>query len=63
MTKPEAEIIGKDGNVYNLISICQRALKKDGQPEKADEMFKRIEDEAQNYDHALRIMMEYVSPT
>ena len=28
--KVDAKIIGADGNVFNLIGICQRALRKNG---------------------------------
>lgn len=57
-TKPVAKVIGEDGNVFNLIGICMRVLKRVGQPEKAKEMQGRIF-KAGSYDEALAIMGEY----
>lgn len=59
--KPVAPIMGADGNVFNLIGICSRALKKAGYKEQADEMTNRIQN-SKSYDEALSIMMEYVDP-
>jgi hypothetical protein len=42
------------------MGIVSRTLKEAGQPEKADEMKKRIPKEAKSYDEALVILMEYV---
>lgn len=57
--KPKCKLIGQDGNIFNLMGIASRTLKKAGQKEKADEMVKRIT-ESKSYDEALRIIMEYV---
>jgi hypothetical protein len=56
--KPVAKVIGEDGNVFNLIGICMKALKRAGQSEKAKEMQERIF-KAGSYDEALSIMGEY----
>jgi hypothetical protein len=56
--KPIAKVIGKDGNVFNLIGICGRALKQAGQREKISEMQSRIFS-CGSYDNALSIMSEY----
>lgn len=58
MEKPVAKLIGKDGNVFNLIAICSRALKKAGQADKAKEMQDKIFS-CGSYDEALSITMEY----
>jgi hypothetical protein len=29
--KPKARLLGQDGNVFNVISICSKALKKESQ--------------------------------
>ena len=58
--KPRVKLIGEDGNVFNLIGIVQRELRKAGQHEQAKEVWTRINSEAEDYDHALRIMQEYV---
>lgn len=59
--KPLAAIIGADGNVFNLIGICSRALKTAGFPEKAKEMTNRITN-SKSYEEALSIMCEYIEP-
>ncbi|MGF7184725.1 N-formylglutamate amidohydrolase [Desulfitispora alkaliphila] len=58
--KPKCRLIGEDGNIFNLMGIATRALKKAGQSEKAKEMTRRIKTEAKSYDEALAILMEYV---
>lgn len=61
MEKPTCKLIGEDGNIFNLIGIASRALKENYLSEQAEEMRKRIMcGEAQSYDEALRIIMEYV---
>lgn len=57
--KPKCQLVGHDGNIFNLIGIASRTLKQAGLKEKADEMIKRITD-SKSYDEALRIIMEYV---
>lgn len=59
--KPQAPLIGANGNVFNLMGIVSGVLKEDGYPEKADEMFNRVT-HSESYDEALNIMMEYVEP-
>jgi hypothetical protein len=56
--KPKVKLVGKDGNVFNLIGICSLALKKAGQAEQALQMTKEIFG-AGSYDEALQIMMRY----
>jgi len=56
--KPKAKLTGQDGNVFNLIGICRKALKKAGQDEKAKEMCQKAF-RCGSYDEALAIMMEY----
>lgn len=59
--KVDAEIIGADGNVFNLIGICRKALKKDGYEKEAQEMSERVTS-SKSYEEALQIMCEYVNP-
>lgn len=59
--RPNAKMIGEDGNVFNLMGICSRKLKKAGYPEKAEEMLNRVTS-CGSYDEALSIMSEYVNP-
>lgn len=56
--KPKAKVIGKDGNVFNLIGICSNALKKANQYDKAKEMSEKVFNSG-SYDEALRIMGDY----
>lgn len=60
--KVKAPIIGADGNVFNLIGICSRALKEKGYREQAKELQERVTS-SKSYDEALQVMMEYVEPT
>lgn len=56
--KPKAKVIGEDGNVFNLLGICSKALKKAGQSEQAKEMSKRVMASG-SYLEALQAMEEY----
>jgi len=58
MEKPRVKLVGEDGNVFNLMAICSRALKNAGQSDKASEMVKKITN-CGSYDEALAIMMDY----
>lgn len=60
MMKPKCRLIGENGNIFNLMGIVSRTLKEAGEPEKADEMIKRIMSGAKSYDEALAMLMEYV---
>jgi len=42
------------------MGIVSQTLKQAGEPEKADEMVKRITSGAKSYDEALAMLMEYV---
>jgi len=59
--KVDAPIIDADGNVFNLIGICQRALKSNGYKKEANELLERVTNSG-SYDEALQIMFEYVNP-
>ena len=56
--KPKVKLVGEDGNVFNLIGICSRALKNAGQGDKAKEMSNKIFN-CKSYSEALAIMMDY----
>ena len=63
--KPECKLVGENGNVFNLMGLASRALKKAGLKDEAKEMQERImgkegETGAESYDEALCIIMEYV---
>ena len=57
--KPTVIFTGENGNIYNLLGIASRALKKVSQRDKATEMRSRVT-KSRSYDEALLIIMEYV---
>lgn len=61
MDKPKCNLIGANGNIFNLMGIASRTLRENDMPEKAREMGNRIMGgEAGSYSEALGIIMEYV---
>ena len=60
--KPKVQLVGQDGNVFNLLGICTRALKRADQYEEAAELQKRVMS-CSSYDEALVIMLDYVDET
>ena len=57
-TKPEVTLSGQDGNVFNLIGICSKALRRAGQTAEATEMSEKVFASG-SYEEALQIMGEY----
>ena len=57
--KPKVKLSGTNGNVFALLGLCMKALKRAGQPEKAKELGKEVQS-CGSYDEALRTMMGYV---
>ena len=57
--KPECQLTGMDGNVFNLIGLASKALKKAGYPDKAREMSNKVF-ACGSYDEALAIITDYV---
>ena len=60
--KPDCALIGQDGNIFNLMGIASRTLRKHGMADQAKEMCDRIY-ESDSYDKALCIIGEYVNIT
>ena len=58
--KPDCPLIGKDGNVFTLVGIAARTLKRNHMREKADEMTDRVFASG-SYSEALGIIGEYVN--
>ncbi len=58
--KPECELIGQNGNIFNLIGIASRILKRAGYPEKTEKLKKKVKSEAKSYGEALNIIGEFV---
>lgn len=62
--KPNCELIGQDGNIFNLIGIAARTLRQNGMDEQAKEMQDRIMGgDCPSYEAALGIIGEYVNIT
>ena len=59
VTKPRCKLIGEDGNIFNLIGIAARALRKAGLADKTIEMSTRVM-QSKSYEEALSVIMEYV---
>lgn len=60
--KPDCKLIGEDGNVFNLMRLAARTLRRNGLAEQATEMTERITG-CGSYDEALGIIGEYVNIT
>lgn len=60
--KPDCELIGQNGNIFYLMGIASRTLRKHGMAEEATEMCTRIR-ASDSYNSALCIIDEYVNIT
>lgn len=62
--KPDCPLIGEDGNIFNLIAIASRTLRRNSLQEQAEEMRARITGgECHDYCSALNVIGEYVNIT
>ena len=60
--KPDCPLIGTNGNIFNLVGIATRTLKRNGLSEEASEMSTRVFGSG-SYEEALGIIGEYVNIT
>lgn len=60
--KPKCKLIGEDGNIFNLMGIASRTLRRNGMQNEAKEMVERIES-SKSYEEALNIIQDYVEVT
>ncbi len=60
--KPDCELIGQDGNIFNLLGIACRTLRQNGLSDQAKEMTGRVYQSGSYYE-ALGIIGEYVNIT
>ena len=58
-TNLEVELVGQDGNVFNLAGLVSKALKRGGYSELAKEFLDKLPS-CGSYDEALRLMSKYV---
>ncbi len=62
--KPDCRLIGENGNIFNLLGLAARTLRKHGLDSQADEMRDRIMGgECHDYYEALNIIGDYVNIT
>lgn len=60
--KPDCELIGQDGNIFNLMGIASHTLKQNGMADEAKEMCSRVMSSG-SYCEALNIIGDYVNIT
>lgn len=60
--KPECKLIGEDSNIFNLVGIVARTLRRNNKSAEASEMSARVLS-SKSYDDALMIISEYVEIT
>ena len=60
--KPNCELINQDSNIFNLMGIASRTLRRNGMADEANEMCTRIR-ASDDYYKALGIISEYVNIT
>lgn len=59
--RPKCPIIGADGNIFNIMGIASRTLKRSGMAQESKEMCSRVTSSG-SYEEALGIITEYVEP-
>ena len=57
--KPKCPLIGQDGNIFNLMGIASKTLKRNGMYDEVKEMCSRITSSGSYYE-ALNVIGEYV---
>ena len=60
--KPDCPLIGENGNIYNLVGIASRTLKRNGLSDEASEMREKVFGSG-SYEEALGMIGEYVNIT
>ena len=61
-SKPDCPLIGESGNIFNLVGIASKTLKRNGLSDEASEMTSKVF-KSGNYEEALGIIGEYVNIT
>ena len=62
MSKPTCKLIGEDGNIFNVIGLVSRSLKKAGMKDKSEEFTKKAF-ASHSYDEVLALATKYVKVT
>lgn len=61
MIKPKVQLVGTNGNIFNLMNIAERALVKHQMRDEAKDMIEKIT-KSESYTKALSIVLQYVDP-
>ena len=61
-SKPDCPLIGEDGNIFNLVGIAAKTLRRNGMSAEASEMTEKVFGSG-SYEEALGIIGEYVNIT
>lgn len=59
VSKPRCKLIGEDGNIFNLVGIASRTLKRAGMPDEAKQMCDKVFASG-SYSEALGVINDYV---
>lgn len=59
-TDLEVTLVGEDGNIFNLVGLTSKELKRNGYREYAQELNARLH-EQKSYEEALNLISEYVT--
>jgi len=59
--KPPCKLVGENGNALNVVGRVARALREDGQEDRAVEFIERAT-RSRSYDAVLALCFEYVEP-
>ena len=60
--KPDCPLIGEDGNIFHLVGIAAKTLRRNGMSAEASEMSEKVFGSG-SYEEALGIIGEYVNIT
>lgn len=61
-TKPDCPLIGEDGNIFHLIGVAAKTLRRNGMSTEASEMSEKVFNSG-SYEETLGIIGEYVNIT
>lgn len=59
-TSLEVKLIGENGNIFNLLGIVCKKLKKNGFLEESNQLWSEVQENAKSYDEAIAIIQDYV---
>lgn len=54
------KLVGEDGNIFNLMGLVQKALRKNGVSKEDRAKFLKEVQESNSYDQALQVIMSWV---